>query len=40
MAENAPDKKSKRKPGRPAKIIPSLPDSFENVIKALVRPVK
>ena len=28
------------KTGRPQKVIPHIPDTFENVIKALVRPVK
>ena len=32
--------KSKRKPGRPVKVIEPIPDSFENVIKALVKPVR
>ena len=30
---------TKRKPGRPPKVV-RIPDSFENVIKALVKPVK
>ncbi len=30
----------KVKRGRPEKIIPPIPDTFENVIKALVKPVK
>ena len=30
---------TKRKPGRPPKLI-RIPDSFENVIKSLVNPVK
>ncbi len=29
-----------KKPGRPPKVVPPIPDTFENVIKALVRPVK
>ena len=29
----------KRGPGRPPKTIPGIPDTFENVVKALVRPV-
>ena len=32
--------KTKRKPGRPEKLIPSLPGPFEAIIKALVRPIK
>ncbi len=32
---------SRRAPrGRPQHIIPPIPDTFENVIKALVRPVE
>jgi hypothetical protein len=31
--------KSKRGRGRPPKIIPGIPDTLENVVKALVRPV-
>ena len=31
---------TKRKKGRPPEIIPPIPDTFENVIKALVKPVK
>ena len=30
----------KKRPGRPPKMIEPIPDTFENVIKALVRPVK
>ena len=30
----------KRKPGRPIKGIPPIPDTFENILKALVRPIK
>ena len=29
----------KRGRGRPPKAIPSIPDTFENVVKALVQPV-
>ena len=29
-----------KKIGRPPKIVPPIPDSFENVIKALIQPVK
>ncbi len=32
--------KPKRGPGRPPKIIPPIPDTLENVVKALVQPVK
>ena len=32
--------KPKRGPGRPPKTIPGIPDTFENVVKALVQPVK
>ena len=35
-----PDEQPKRPQGRPPKIILPIPDSFENVIKALVKPVK
>lgn len=28
------------KPGRPAKLIPPIPATFDEAIKALVRPVK
>ena len=31
--------KAKRGPGRPPKTIPGIPDTFENVVKALVQPV-
>ena len=30
--------KPKRGPGRPPKTIPGIPDTFENVVKALVQP--
>ena len=30
----------KKKRGRPAKPYPKIPDTYENIIKALVRPVK
>ena len=29
----------KRGPGRPPKTIPGIPDTLENVVKALVKPV-
>ena len=29
----------KRGPGRPPKTIPGIPDTLENVVKALVQPV-
>ena len=32
--------KSKRPVGRPVKPDPTIPDTFENVIRALVKPVK
>ena len=32
--------KLKRPKGRPARVYPKIPDTFENVVKALVRPVK
>ena len=32
--------KLKRPKGRPARPYPKIPDTFENVIKALVQPVK
>ena len=32
--------KQKRGKGRPPKPIPRIPDTFENVVKALVAPVK
>ena len=35
----AQEPKPKRGPGRPPKTIPGIPDTFENVVKALVRPV-
>ena len=31
---------SRRARGRPVKPTPKIPDTFENVIKALVKPVK
>ena len=31
---------TKQKRGRPPEIIPPIPDTFENVIKALLKPVK
>ena len=35
------DKKGKNRGGRPPKPAPSrIPDTFENVVKALVRPMK
>ncbi len=34
------DKTTKRKRGRPSKPVERIPDSFENIVKALVRPVK
>ena len=30
--------KGKAKRGRPEKVIPGIPDSFENVLKAVVKP--
>ena len=30
----------KKERGRPAKPYPRIPDTYENIIKALVRPVK
>lgn len=33
-------KKVKKPRGRPEKPVEPIPDSFENVIKALVKPVK
>ena len=30
----------KKERGRPAKPYPKIPDTYENIIKALVRPVK
>lgn len=38
MAPESKDKK--RGPGRPPEIIPPIPDTFENVIKALVKPME
>ena len=38
MTEGKKDKKRKR--GRPPKPVERIPDSFENIVKALVRPVK
>ena len=34
----AQEPKPKRGPGRPPKTIPGIPDTFENVVKALVQP--
>ena len=31
---------TKREQAKPPKFVPSIPDTFENVIKALVKPVK
>ena len=31
---------TKQKKGRPPEVIQPIPDTFENVIKALVKPVK
>ena len=31
---------AKRTKGTPPKYVPPIPDTFDNVIKALVRPVK
>ena len=35
-----PDKPEKKKRGRPARPVERIPDTFENVVKALVAPVK
>ena len=35
-----PDKPQRKESGRPAKPLPRIPDTFENIIKALVAPVK
>ena len=35
-----PDKSERKERGRPAKPVPRIPDTFENVVKALVAPVK
>ena len=35
-----PDEKPKRRLGRPPKIIAPIPDTLENVIKALIKPAK
>ena len=35
-----PDKPERKERGRPAKPLPRIPDTFENVVKALVAPVK
>ena len=34
------DKPERKERGRPAKPAPRIPDTFENVVKALVAPVK
>ena len=38
--KNKSDERGERPVGRPPEIIPPIPDTFENVIKALVKPVK
>lgn len=30
----------RRKRGRPAKVVQPIPDSFENILKAVVQPVR
>ena len=35
-----PDKPERKERGRPAKPLPRIPDTFENVVKALVAPAK
>lgn len=35
-----PDKPQKKERSRPSQPVPRIPDTFENVVKALVAPVK